>query len=377
MKLALVHDFLAHEGGAERVLKAMQEVWPNAPTFVLFHDRERADPDFLKHDIRPSFLQRAPGIRSKYNWYLPLMPSAIESHDLAGYDVVLSSASAFAKGVLTPPGAIHISYCHTPTRYLWTDTHRYINDLKAPGLVKKVLPPILSWLRNWDRLAADRVDAFIANSSTVRDRIKKYYHRDSDVIYPPVDVANCKWQIANGKLGNYYLVGGRLVAYKRFDLVVTAFNKLGILLKVFGEGPEEEKLRAMAKPHIEFLGKVSEAAKTELYQNCIAFIHPHIEDFGITAIEAMANGRPVIALAEGGAKETVIPGVTGEFLDEQSWENLAHRIIRFKPESYDPAAIRRHAETFDTTVFKEKIKSYVESAWTNRDGLRLRGQQRL
>lgn len=372
MKLALVHDFLAHEGGAERVLKAMQEVWPEAPTFVLFHDRERADSTFLKRDIRPSFLQRAPGIKTKYNWYVSLMPSAIESHNLSEYDVVLSSASAFAKGVITRPGAIHISYCHTPTRYLWTDTHRYVDELKAPRFIKKFLPPVLSNLRVWDRLAAERVDAFIANSETVRGRIKKYYQRDADVIHPPVDVANSKLQMANS-LGNYYLVGGRLVAYKRFDLVVAAFNKLGIPLKVFGEGPEEEKLREMAKPHIEFLGKVSDETKAELYRNCIAFIHPHIEDFGITAIEAMASGRPVIALPEGGARETVVAGITGDFLDEQSWENLAHHVIRFKPENFNPQVIRRHAETFDTAVFKEKIRTYVESAWANREGLRLRG----
>lgn len=374
MKIALVHDFLSQEGGAERVLRAFHDMWPEAPVFTLFHDRERAHPAFLDFDVRTSFLQKLPGGVRHYRWYLPLMPAATESYKLSDFDVVLSSSSAFSKGVIVGPDAVHISYCHTPTRYLWTDTHSYVEDLKSPGIVKVALPAFLSYLRMWDRAAAERVDRFVANSQTVRRRIEKYYGRTADVIHPPVDTSS--FGVAEHP-GNYYLVGGRLVPYKRFDLVVRAFSKLGIPLKVFGEGPELDNLRACAKPNIQFLGKVDEQTKAELYRNCIAFIHPHVEDFGITAIEAMASGRPVIAHPHGGATETIVPGLTGEFLEDQSWENLAHHVIRFDPSRYDSQRIRAHAAQYDTAVFKEKMKQLVEQSWKDRETIRLRAHRPL
>jgi len=374
MKIALVHDFLAQEGGAERVLRAFHDAWPEAPTFTLFHDRDRAHPAFLEWDVRTTFIQKLPGGLRHYRWYLPLMPAATESHNLSDFDLVLSSSSAFSKGVIVSPEAVHISYCHTPTRYLWTDTHSYVEDLRSPGIVKLALPPVLSYLRMWDRAAAERVDKFVANSQTVRRRIEKYYGRTAEVIHPPVDVGN--FSVAE-RPGNFYLVGGRLVPYKRFDLVVRAFSKLGIPLKVFGEGPELENLREIAKPNVEFLGKVSESTKAELYRSALAFIHPHIEDFGITAIEAMASGRPVIALPQGGATETIVPGITGEFLEDQSWENLAHHVIRFDPSRYDSKRIRAHAAQFDASVFKEKMKQFVEQSWKDRETIRLRAHQPL
>lgn len=359
MRIALVHDYLVQDGGAERVLQAFQEIWPKAPTFALLHDPARMS-GFKGKDIRTSFLQQVPFALRRYKWFMPLMPMATERHNVNDFDVVLSSTSAFAKGVITRPETLHVCYCHTPTRYLWSDTHSYINEIGLPRSVRRLVPLMLTDIRVWDRLAADRVDRFIANSATVERRIRKYYQRASDVIHPPVDTS--RYSPSKGP-GTYYLAGGRLVAYKRFDVVVRAFNKLGIKLKVFGEGPEMAKLRAMARPNIEFMGRVGEREKAELYAGAIAYLHPQEEDFGITAVEAMASGKPVIAYRKGGALETVIEGKTGVFIDEQSWEELANQIIRFEPERFDARAIREHALSYDTDVFKERIRRYVEDAW--------------
>lgn len=356
MKIALVHDYLSQKGGAERVLKVFSEMYPEAPIFVLFYDEEKMGKMFAGKKIITSFLQKLPLVRHRYQWYLPLMPLATESYDLGEYDAVLSSTSAFSKGVLTKPSTVHFSYCHTPTRYLWSDSHSYVSELRAPAFAKWLLPPIISRLRVWDRLAADRVDYFLANSKAVAHRIKKYYHRASSVIYPPVDTEDFKIS----KPEDFYLVGGRLVNYKRYDTVVRAFSKLGIKLYVFGEGPAEKYLRGIAKPNVKFLGSIGEAEKRELFSKCLGFINPQEEDFGITAVEAMASGRPVIAYPKGGALETIIPGITGEFIEEQIWEDIVGEIIRFAPEKYSPQVIREHAKKFDTAIFKEKIKNFVE-----------------
>lgn len=355
MKIALVHDYLSQQGGAERVLKAFSEIWPDAPIFTLFYDEEKMDGLFKDKEIITSFLQKTPGIRDYYQWYLPFMPLATESYNLDEFDAVLSSTSAFAKGVITRGNTKHFSYCHTPTRYLWSDTHSYIEELSIPRPIKWTLPPVLNKLRLWDRAAADRVDYFIANSCAVKGRIKKYYHRASSVIYPPVDTQN----FYIGNPWDFYLIGGRLVNYKRYDIVVQAFNKLGIKLFIFGEGPALEYLKLIAKPNIKFLGKICEDEKRELFSKCLAFLHPQEEDFGITAVEAMASGRPVIAYPNGGALETVIPGKTGEFIEEQTWENIVGEIIRFRPENYNSHLIREHARKFDVEVFKRDIKNFI------------------
>ncbi|MBU0649110.1 glycosyltransferase [Patescibacteria group bacterium] len=359
MKLALIHDFLTQDGGAEKVLKSFQEIWPKAPTYVLFYDREKINPEFLKTDLRTSFIQKMPGGVTKYQWYLPLMPLATEQHDLQDFDLVLSSSTLFAKGALTNPQTLHICYCHTPTRFLWSNMHQYIEDLNYNRLIKKIIPFALKDLRQWDMVSASRVDKFVANSETVKDRIKKYYRRPSDVIYPPVKTND----FYISKPENYFLAGGRLVGYKRFDIIVKAFNRLGMPLKIFGQGPMFERLRRQAKPNIEFLGNVTDKEKSELFSKCLAFLNPQVEDFGITAIEAMAAGRPVIAYAAGGALETVVPGKTGEFMDEQSWEELGNKIIQFDPEKYKPEVIKRHASQFDEARFKSQIKDYVDLKW--------------
>ena len=361
MKIALVHDHLAHCGGAERVLAALQNLYPDAPTYVLFHDKEKADPAFAKKDIRTSWLQKMPGGVSHFQWFLPLMPHAVESLDLSKYDVIISSSSGFSKGVITDDHAAHICYCHTPTRYLWSDTHTYLADLKRGRLVKWAVRALLPGLRQWDKAAADRVDHFVANSNAVARRIKKYYRRDAEIVYPPVELE--KFSVSQ-KPGTYYLIGGRVANYNRFDIAVDTFSRLGIPLKVFGAGPALDDLKARAKPCVEFVGAVDDKKKAELFRDCIAFLNPQEEDFGITAVEAMACGRPVIAYAAGGALETVIPGVTGEFIDEQNWETLGDKILDFKPDRYDPMTIRAHAEKFSTQVFQKKISDLVEKKWS-------------
>lgn len=359
MKIALVHDYLSQDGGAERVLQAFHEIWPEAPIFVLFYDKDKIK-NFADVDIRESFLGRFPFIKSKYQWYLPWMPIATEKYDLSEFDVVLSSTSAFSKGVLTKEDGIHISYCHTPTRYLWSDTHEYIQDLKYNFLVKLFLPRLIHKLRIWDRNSVDRVDNFIANSHTVYKRIKKYYRRKSDVIYPPVDLSSF---YISQDVEDYFVTGGRIVNYKRFDLVVQAFNRLGYKLKIFGVGPALETLQKIAKPNIEFLGRISDVEKVNLLSKAKAFIHPQVEDFGITPVESMASGRPVIAYGVGGVTETVVPGTSGVFFYEQNWETLFDTIINFEKYSWDSEKIREHARKFDVNIFKQKIKDHVEKIY--------------
>lgn len=356
MKIAIIHDHLIQDGGAEQVLRVLQTMWPEAPTYTLVFDASTF-PDLKEKDVRTSFMQRLPMSLRRYQWYIALMPTATESYDLRGFDVVVSSSSAFSKGILTHPGTIHVCYCHTPTRYLWSDAEQRVQELSAPGFVKALLRPLLSSLRVWDRQAAERVDYFIANSSTVQSRIQKYYNRDSEVIYPPVDVS--RFEISH-EPKTYFLAGGRLVASKRFDLIVEAANKTGIAVKIFGSGPEEARLRAMAKPNVEFLGRVSAEEQARLYANARAYLHPQLEDFGIAAVESMAAGRPVIAFGEGGATETVIDGVTGEFFTEQSWEELADHLIRFDDTRYIPEHIRAHAQQFSTKAFTNALTRFIE-----------------
>ncbi len=360
MKVALIHDHLAQNGGAERILRYFQEIFPEAPTYTLVYKKEATGGIFDKRKIRTSFIQKLPfGVRH-YRWYLSLMPAAVEKYDLKDFEVVLSSSSSFAKGVIVGPKTLHICYCHTPTRFLWSDTHQYLADLSYNKYIKNLISLLLPRLRVWDQLSAQRVDQFIANSENVRKRIKKYYRRESTIIYPPVEIE--KFKIAQ-KTDKYFLTGGRLVAYKRFDLVVKAFNALGIPLKIFGDGPEEKKLRKIAKSNIQFLGIISEEKKRELFSESRAFINPQEEDFGITILESLASGRPVIALNQGGALEIIEEGKNGHFFEEQSWEAIADKVVRFKPERFDPVKIRETVMKFNVSNFKEQMKSFIEKSW--------------
>lgn len=360
MKIALVHDHLAQDGGAERVVRVFQRMFPEAPLYTLIYNPERAHPDFRGTDIRTSFLQRWPWSKKLYQWYLPMMPTAIERLDLRGYDVVLSSSASFAKGVITDPKTLHICYLHSPTRYLWSDTISYVNELRYPKFFRSIAPFFLNRNRLWDRLAADRVDDYIVNSHTVHQRLWKYYQRKGTMMYPPVNVEKFSVSETSGK---YYLAGGRLTPYKRFDLAIEAFNHLKIPLKIYGDGPALKQLQAMAKPNIEFVGRVPDADLQNLYAGAIAFINPQEEDFGITVVEAMAVGKPVIAYAAGGALETVKPGVTGTLFATQEWEALADAVIRFEPEKFHAQTIRDWAETFSVERFERQLRDHITSAY--------------
>ncbi|MBI4143058.1 glycosyltransferase [Candidatus Uhrbacteria bacterium] len=363
MRIALVHDHLNQIGGAERVLLTLTDVFPKAPIHTLLYE-PRAIADFFRDvDIRTSFIERLPGGRRFFKWYLPMMPTAFESFDLSPFDVILSSSSALSKGVIAHPHQLHICYCHSPTRYLWSDTHEYLEKLPERRLVRIILPMLLTRLRMWDHQAAARVDHFIANSRWVARRIAKYYGREAEVIYPPVDT---KYFVPGHGSGGYFVILSRLRPYKKVDLAIEAFNRLKLPLIVAGSGEDEARLRRMAGPTITFRTNVSDGERRELLSRAVALLHPQEEDFGITAVEAMAAGRPVIAFRRGGATETIIENETGVFFDEQSWEGVADAVLRCRQQlsQFDPARIRRRAEEFDTSVFRDRMRRYVEDRWT-------------
>lgn len=360
MKIALLHDYLNQAGGAERVLLALSEIFPDAPIYTLVHNPKRLS-GFDNKNIKTSFLQKIPGAKSRIRWFLPLMPTAVEQLDLNDYDVVLSSSSGLIKGVITHPHTLHICFCYTPTRYLWSDAHTYHREISDSKFVRPILPYYLNKLRKWDYLAAQRVDHYISQSQFIADRIKNYYNRDSSaIIHPPTDTEN---YYTSKQIGNYYLIISRLKPYKKVDLAVKAFSKMNIPLKVIGIGEEMEKLKKLAKPNVEFLGHISEQEKRKYLSECIALIHPQEEDYGLTPIEAMASGRPVIAYNKGGATETVIDGQTGKLFNEQSWEELIDTVIKFKPEQYNPQELKQHAEKFNSHNFYTQIREFVDSKY--------------
>jgi len=372
MRVALVHDYLNQYGGAERVLEAFCQIFPQAPIYTLLYDREKTGRAFEGRKIYTSFLQKVPLVKSYHRPFLMLMPLAIEQFDLFQYDLVLSDSASYAKGVITRPDSLHICYCHTPIRYAWDDSHKYIEEFGYPSLVKKIIPFFMNYIRLWDEQAALRVDKFIANSNFVARRIKKYYHRETTVIHPPVKTnlfylvnpsdfktSPSTWlRINSGK--SYFLMVGRFLPYKRFDLAIEAFNQLGWPLKIIGDGPERKKLQREAKENIEFVGLVSDDKLRDYYAHCRAFIFPQEEDFGITAVEAMAAGRPVIAYQGGGALEIIEEGITGLFFKEQTKEHLIEALERFKPADFNPKIIRERAREFDQEKFKEKIKEFID-----------------
>jgi glycosyltransferase involved in cell wall biosynthesis len=373
MKVALIHDHLAQEGGAEKVLKVLADMFPEAPIYTLLYEKKNVDNNFAGRKIETSIIQRLPGGVHHYKWYLYFMPLAVEFFDLRPYDLVISDASAFAKGVITNPETLHICYCHTPTRYLWSDTHQYLNELKYNKWIKKIISLTLGRLRLWDFSAAQRVDYFIANSNTVKKRINKYYRRDSEIIYPPVETRNFKISDLSQQKRDerYFLLGCRLAPYKRVDIVVQAFVSLGsdYKLKIFGDGLDLPRLRKLAGDaiNIEFLGRVSEEKKSDLYAHALAFINPQEEDFGITAVEAMASGRPVLAYKLGGATETITENVSGLFFEEQTAVAIIKTVQKFidgidkKGKIWDSVAIKEATEKYSVDNFKKRIKAVIEA----------------
>jgi glycosyltransferase involved in cell wall biosynthesis len=358
-KVALVHDWLNQMGGAEQVLESLVALYPDAPVYTSIYWPQGVSPAYRAWDIRTTWLDKVPGVKRHHQLFFPLYPIALESLDLDGYDVVLSNKSGFCHGVLTPPETVHVCYCLTPTRYVWR-YHDYARQEAIGPLARAALQPVLTYLRMWDRLAAERVDRFVAISSEIQRRIRKYYRRDSTIVYPPVQTQRF---VPARSHDDYYLSVGRLVPYKRVDLAVQACTRLGLPLKVAGKGRDMERLQALAGPTVEFLGYVPDGELGELMARCKAFLFPGAEDFGIAPIQAMAAGRPVIAFAAGGALDTVIEGTSGTLFAEQSVDALAQALQAFDVDRYDPAVIRSHAEQYDASVFKDKIAEVVAQAY--------------
>lgn len=356
MKVALVHDYLNQYGGAERVLEAFCEMFPDAPIYTLVYDAKLTGFAFEGRKIRTSFMQKIPLAASRHRYFPIFMPYAVEQLDLSGYDLVLSDSGSYAKGVITKPNTLHISYCHTPHRYVWDNSHKLLEEFRYPKVVKFLSPFFMTYVRIWDAQSSERVDVFIANSEFVRRRIKKYYQRDATVIYPPLNTE----RFSIGERGDYFLMIGRMVPYKKFDIAVEAFNQLGMKLKIIGDGPERKKLEKKSRSNIQFLGLVSESNLAEHYARAQALIFPQEEDFGVVAVESMASGRPVIAYRAGGALEIIKEGEDGIFFDEQTSDSLIGAIGRFQNMHFDPALIREHAMRFDKERFKEEIRIHID-----------------
>lgn len=366
MRVALVHDYLVEYGGAERVLSALAEIFPYAPIYTLVYDEKLTKGAFADKKIHTSFLQKIPGARARHRLFPVLMPMAIEQFDFSRFDLVFSDSGSYAKGIITLPNVLHICYCHTPMRYAWDDSQKYIKEFKGySSLIKKFVPFLMNYIRLWDKISADRPDYFIANSHFVSKRIKKYYHRDSEVIHPPVEIKKQKTMNNEQKTENYFLMVGRLLPYKRFDLAIETFNRLKLPLKIIGEGPEIKRLKKRANSNIEFLGWLPDEKLTDYYSRARAFIFPQEEDFGIVPLEAMAAGTPVIAFKAGGALETVKENKTGIFFEQESTESLIKAIENFQrmEKEFDSTVIHNHVLKFNKEIFKEKIEKFIEKVY--------------
>ena len=355
MKLAIVCSWLNQYGGAERVLEVVHDMYPQAPVYTSIYHRPSLPESYRDWDIRPSKLNRWPLIKRHHQPFLPFYPLGFEGFDLRGYDVVFSLTSAFAHGVLTSERTRHVCYCLTPARFLW-NYPAYVEREGLGPLARWMLPAFLKNLRQWDRLAADRVDQFLAISCTVQDRIRKTYRRPSEVIYPPVRTEAIQ---PEGEPEDYFLVVSRLIPYKRIDLAVRAFNTLGLPLRIIGDGRDRKALQAMAGPNIQFLGYVDDAEVRRQMAHCRAFLFPGEEDFGITPLEATAAGRPVIAYAAGGALDTIVEDETGLFFHEPTPESLADAVRRLEGFVVHPHRLRRHVQQFGVERFQRELDAVL------------------
>lgn len=356
MNVALVHDMLNRLGGAERVLATLAEIFPEAPIYTLLYDEKKVGHIFPKEKIVTSGLQKLPGfLRRRQKYLLTKMPQAIEEWDFSKFDLVISSNTAFSHGILTPPQTKHLCYFHSPMRFAWDWTHEYQQEQRLSGIKKIAASYLLKEIREWDRTAADRVDIALANSENVRRRIKKYYGYDAEVIYPPVDISRFKISHSHE---DYFLIISTLTPYKHIELAIQLFNKIRKKLVIIGDGPQREFLQRISGDTIKFLGFVDDETATEYLRNCRALIFPGEEDFGITPVEAMACGKPVLALGKGGVRESVVAGVTGEFFKEPTVGSMEDGLARLilNEENYKPSMCQRQAKKFSKEIFVEKIK---------------------
>jgi glycosyltransferase involved in cell wall biosynthesis len=360
-RVAIVSDPLVQRGGAEKVVAdVLARIFPDAPIYAILYSAVTGPPN-ISDRVIPTGLQRFPGAARRHRWFLPFYPAAVESIDLRGFDLIVSSHHTAAKGILRTSEQRHICYCHTPMRALWERTLDELYELPAP--LRPLAARSLSRMREWDYIAAARVDMFLANSTTTRDRIYRHYGRDSRVVYPAIDVERFS-RDETTPVGDYYLVASRLVPYKRVDIAIAAAKRLGRRLIIVGEGPNKAELK---NAYGEYLGHVNEDRLIHLMRGCRALIFPGFEDFGMTPVEVMSCGRPVIAFGKGGALETVIDGVTGVFADEQSVDAFVDAILRFEEHSFDSRTIAAHAEKFSFARFeaglREAIADVMEGPW--------------
>lgn len=365
MRVAIAHDYLNQYGGAERVVESFCEIFPDAPIYTLFYDEEKTKERFKDRQVHTSFLNFSSIpllhkiVINYHRFFIPLMPLAAWLMKINDCDIVLSSSAGFGKGIRMGKGIIHVAYCHTPLRYAW-EFYRYFN---WPLYLKVLTAPAFWFLRYWDKLAGQKPNKLIVNSRFIAEKVKNYYKRSSEILYPPVDTE--KFCI-NKKVtkGNYFLAVGRLIHYKKFDLIIQAFNKLNLPLLIVGNGPELINLKKMAKsPKIEFIINITDEQLVLIYNGAQAFIFPQIEDFGLVAAEAQACGTPVIALNQGGAKEIVTDGKTGVLFDNQNVDDLITAIKRFQIMHFDPKNIRESAMRFSKTKFKKEILKAVRSTY--------------
>jgi len=364
IKVALVHDFLNQYGGAERVLEALHEMFPEAPIFTLLYDKEKMRGKFKDADIRVSFLRKFPKfLQKRHKWLLPFMPTAPETFNLRDYDLVISSSSAFAKGIVVKPKTLHICYCHSPMRYVWDWNEKYLVEQGLRKTKRLFGRMLLNYVRLWDQVASHRVDHFIANSKTTQARIKKYYRRDSVVVYPPVEIVEVKSTIGDLVPNSYFLIVSRLAPYKKIEIAVEAMNKLNLPLVIVGEGSDKylKHLKKIAGPKTKFAGWKSDEELKKYYKQARAFLFPGEDDFGITPVEAMSQGTPVLALRKGGATETIIEGETGEFFDDPTIESLADgaRRLMENEKEYDREKIKNQAGKFSKDIFAENMKKEI------------------
>jgi glycosyltransferase involved in cell wall biosynthesis len=360
MNVAIIHDWLNGMRGGERVLESLLELYPDATIYTLFHERGTVSPRIESHRIVTSWLNRVPGIYRLYRNFLPLFPAAIESFDVTGFDLIISSSHAVAKGI-RPGNTSHICYCHTPMRYIWDAAEDYSFD----PIRQFALGAYRRRLRDWDLESADRVDDFIANSHFVSGRIRKHYGRDAEVIYPPIDTDF--FVPANDvQRGDFYLAAGALVSYKKSDLIVQAFNALGLPLVVAGKGPELGRLRRMAGSNIDFRGWVTDQELRHLYRSAKGLVLAAREDFGMMAIEAQSCGCPVIGFSGGAYSETVQDGVNGILFKDRHVADIGHAIRRFESMSWPVARVRHQVEGYSREVFKARIRAFIGQRTANR-----------
>lgn len=359
MRVAIIHYWLVGMRGGEKVLEALCDIFPNADIYTHVFDPRVISDKLKSHRIQTTFIGSLPYARKMYKRYLPLMPMALEQIDLGAYDLVISSESGPAKGIIPTSPAMHVCYCHSPMRYIWNMYNKYY---ESSGLMTRLMmPPMAHYLRTWDVATANRVDDFVANSTTVAHRIRSYYRREASVIHPPVDTGAFR-PVPASELGDYHLMVGELVSYKRPDLAVEAFNRLKAKLVVIGGGEMLDHLRKIAGPTVTILGSQPFDALRHHYARCKALIFPGEEDFGIVPVEAMASGRPVIAYGRGGATETVIGNKTGVFFQNQAVEELIDAVERLERLDFNPGDAVSRAADFRREVFINRFRTFIERA---------------